>query len=71
MHINVTEFRNDISMYLELARTQDIIITRHGEFIARVSGTKKEKYRMLDEISGIVDYKGNPEDIFEKRLDEL
>jgi len=71
MYINATEFRNDFSRYLELAQSEDIIIVKHGEFIARVSGSGREKRRILDEISGSVKFEGDTEDIFKKRLDEL
>ena len=71
MYVNATDFRNEFSKYLELAKYEDIFIVRHGEFVARLSGSIKEKRRMLDEISGIVDFKGDPEEIFRQRLDEL
>jgi len=71
MYVNATEFRNEFSRYLELAQSEDIIIVRHGEFVARVSGSGREKHRMLNEITGSVDFKGDTEDIFKRRLDEL
>jgi prevent-host-death family protein len=71
MYVNATEFRNDFSKYLELAQSEDIIIVKHGEFIARVSGSKTEKHRILQEISGSVDYDGDIEDIFKRRLKEI
>ncbi|MCL1811649.1 MAG: type II toxin-antitoxin system Phd/YefM family antitoxin [Methanomassiliicoccaceae archaeon] len=70
MYINATEFRNEFSKYLELAQTEDIIIVRHGEFVARVSGSEREKHRMLREITGSVDFEGNVEDVFKRRMDE-
>jgi prevent-host-death family protein len=71
MLVNATDFRNDFSKYLEIAQTVDIIIVRHGTYIARVSGTKAEKYKMLEKIVGSVKYEGDPEEIFRRRLDEL
>jgi len=71
MYVNATEFRNEFSRYLELAQSEDIIIVRHGEFVARVSGSGKEKRRMLNEISGSVEFEGDTEDVFKRRLDEL
>ena len=71
MYVNATEFRSEFSKYLELAKSEDIIIVKHGEFVARVSGSGKEKRRILDEISGSVAFEGDREDIFRRRLDEL
>jgi len=71
MYVNATDFRNEFSKYLELAQVQDIHIMRHGEFVATLSGSTKEKHRLLDKISGSVNYGGDREDIFRMRLDEL
>jgi len=71
MYVNATDFRNEFSKYLELAETNNIYIVRHGRVVARLSGSYEEKRKMLDSITGIVDYKGDPEEIFKMRLDEL
>ncbi|MCL1979138.1 MAG: hypothetical protein FWG60_03155 [Methanomassiliicoccaceae archaeon] len=71
MYVNATDLRNEFSKYLELAQTQDIYVIRHGEFVAVLSGTAKEKRRLLEKISGSANYDGDREDIFRMRLDEL
>ncbi|MCL2148461.1 MAG: type II toxin-antitoxin system Phd/YefM family antitoxin [Methanomassiliicoccaceae archaeon] len=71
MYVNATDFRNEFSRYLELSKHEDIYILRHGELVATLSGSKRDKRRILEEITGAARYDGDREDVFRMRLDEL
>ena len=53
MIITITEFKSNIDMYLELASTEDIIITKYGKTIARLTEPKLDKMAILNSLVGI------------------
>ena len=65
MIITITEFKSNIDMYLKLASTEDIIITKYGKAIARLTEPKLDKMAILNSLVGIA--KGDEE----ITLDEL
>lgn len=50
--VNVTEFRNNISHYLELLSQEDVHVTRNGETIAIISSPNKKYYETLTRLCG-------------------
>ena len=48
--VNVTEFRNNISYYIELSAKESIHITRNGETVAILSNPDNEYYQTLVNI---------------------
>ena len=39
--VNVTDFRNNISHFIELSATEDVHVTKNGEVVARFEPTEK------------------------------
>ncbi len=58
MLISATEFKNNIGKYLSLAAKEDILITKNGRQIAKLSAVKREGEYLTDRITGILPDKG-------------
>ena len=71
MYINATEFRSNVGKYLELMQKEDVYIMKHGKPIGVLSASETTKQRLIDSLTGSLKYDGNPEDLLEKRLDDL
>ena len=70
MFVTATEFKTNLGKYLEMARKQDIFITKDGKNIARLTSPTVNKLAVLDSLVGIVpaDDVTDDETIREERL---
>ena len=70
MFVTATEFKTNLGKYLEMARKQDIFITKNGKNIARLTSPTVNKLAVLDSLVGIVpaDDVTDDESIREERL---
>ena len=70
MFVTATEFKTNLGKYLEMARKQDIFITKNGKNIARLTSPTVNKLAVLDSLGGIVpaDDVTDDETIREERL---
>ena len=50
--VNVTEFRNNISHYIEKCLTEEIYITKNGEVVAVLSNPDDKYYESLVRLCG-------------------
>jgi len=56
--ITATELKTNIGKYLQLAETQDIIITKNNKPIVKLSSLRENKLDILDSLVGIVQDNG-------------
>lgn len=70
MTITSTELKNNLGMYLEKASHEDIIITRNGRNIARLTSPAVDKATLWKSLLGSVPG-GYEEDIKEARKERL
>ena len=70
MFVTATEFKTNLGKYLEMARKQDIFITKNGKNIARLTSPTVNKLAVLDSLVWIVpaDDVTDDETIREERL---
>ena len=70
MIITATEFKTNLGKYLEMAIKQDILITKNGKSIARLTSPAVNKLSVLDSLVGVVpsDSTVDEETIREERL---
>ena len=69
MVVTATELKTNIGKYLAMADTEDIIITKNGRSIAKLTNARDSKLIALHSLRGIL--RGtdvNPRDVREKRL---
>jgi prevent-host-death family protein len=58
MIITATELKENIGKYLQLAETQDIIVTKNSKPIVKLTGIQKNKLEILDSLVGIIENDG-------------
>jgi len=68
MIVTATELKSNLSRYLDLAGTRDIVITRNGKRIAKLTDAAKDKTDILRALIGIVPSQVSLEDAKDERL---
>lgn len=70
MIVTATELKTNLGKYLEIAKQQDVFITKNGKTIARLTSPSVNKLSVLDSLVGIAtDGSGiDEETIREERL---
>jgi prevent-host-death family protein len=61
MQANATEVQNNFGKYLKIADQEDVIITRNGKQIARLTGLERDRIFLTESLVGIL-----PQDVDEK-----
>ena len=54
MYVTATEFKSNIGRYLTLVDNEEIVITKNGRSVARLSSAKKSKADIVRSLIGIV-----------------
>ena len=54
MIVTATEFKSNLGRYLEAVAKEDIVITRNGKRIAKLTDAAKDKTDILRALTGIV-----------------
>jgi prevent-host-death family protein len=68
MIITATEFKSNLGRYLDLVGEEDIVITRNGKRIAKLTDAAKDKTDILLALTGIVPANVSLEEMREERL---
>lgn len=69
--INITEFRNKIKMYSEMAKEQDLEITNRGEVLFIVKGPRSNREDAFKALLGAAKSETDYRDILKKKVTEL
>ena len=54
MLVTATEFKNNIGRYLSIVTDEDILITKNGKNIARLTKTTQDKSELAKSLFGII-----------------
>jgi len=68
MVVSSTEVQNNFGKYLELAKGQEIIITKNGSPKARLVGINETISFLSDSLVGIIPYDVDEKELKEERL---
>jgi len=71
MIITATEFKGNLGRYLELVADEEIVITRNGKRIAKLTDIASDKTDILRSLTGILPSDVSLEEEKEKRLSEI
>jgi prevent-host-death family protein len=71
MIITATEFKANLGRYLELVADEEIVITRNGKRIAKLTDLANDKSNILRSLTGILPSDVSLEEEKEKRLSEI
>ena len=69
MLVNSTEIQNNFGKYLDLAASQEIVITRNGLPVARLLGMKETVSFLTDRLVGIIPSDVDEDAIKRERLE--
>lgn len=58
MIITATELKANIGKYLQLAETQDIIVTKNNKPVAKLTSVIENKLEILDSLVGAIEDDG-------------
>ena len=58
MVITATELKTNIGKYLSIAMTEDIVITKNGKNIIKLTNLRQEKLDILDSLVGTIKDRG-------------
>jgi prevent-host-death family protein len=58
MLVTATEFKNNIGKYFALVADEDILITKNGKNIAKLSSAKQNKLDIVNSLFGIIPNNG-------------
>ena len=54
MVITATELKTNIGKYLSLAMMEDVVVTKNGKNIVKLTNLRQEKLDILDSLVGII-----------------
>lgn len=54
MFVTATELKNNLGKYLDLAAREDIIITKNGERVAKLTSATEDKMAIAKSLIGIL-----------------
>jgi prevent-host-death family protein len=69
--ITATELKANLSKYLELAKTEDVIVTKNGKVVAKITSPFKDKVEDIRSLAGIIPDNIMLEDAREERLNRI
>ena len=50
--VNITEFRNNISHYINLSKNEEVYVTKNGEIVAVLSNPKEAAFKKFMNMGG-------------------
>ncbi|MDR0293077.1 MAG: type II toxin-antitoxin system prevent-host-death family antitoxin [Oscillospiraceae bacterium] len=69
MVITATELKTNIGKYLSLAMTEDVVVTKNGKGIVKLTNIQQDKLAVLDSLVGLIaDNRMTPEEAKAGRL---
>ncbi len=71
MSITATELKENLGKYLSLAATEDVLITRNGKPIAKLTSPYQDKLDIVDALYGSIPADITPEEAREERLSKI
>lgn len=54
MVITATELKSNLGRYLDLASTEDVLISKNGTLVARLTGPSSERVERMQALFGIL-----------------
>ena len=71
MSITATELKMNLGKYLLLAETEDILITKNGKVIAKLSNPNADRVEMAKSLLGIIPADVTLEEAKAERADKI
>ena len=71
LQITATEFKTNLSKYITLAEREDVVITKSGKSIVKITGIKQNKVKDIESLFGCVPWNGEEIDIKQFKAERL
>ena len=71
IQITATDFKANLGKYLALAEREDIVITKSGKSVAKLSSVKQDKVNDIESLFGIIPWNGEDIDIKKFKAERL
>lgn len=71
MSITATELKSNLGKYLMLAATEDILVTKNGKVVAKISNPYQDRVDIAKSLFGILPADVTLEEAREERLDRI
>lgn len=68
MTITATEFKLNLGKYLSMAEREDIIITRNGRVVAKLTNPNQDRVDMAKELFGVIPQNASIDQVRRERL---
>ena len=65
--ISISDFRNNLKKYTELATSEDVVITKNGKPFVKLTKIPKTKIDILNELAGSVTIEKSYEELMDER----
>lgn len=69
--ITATELKTNLSKYLTLAATEDVLITQYGKVIAKLTSPFQDRVSIAESLFGSLPQTTTLEEVQEERINEL
>lgn len=71
MIVSATELKQNLSHYLLLSETEDVLITKNGKVVAKLSNPNSNASKVLQSLCGILPKNADIDKIMAERYDKL
>ena len=69
--ITATELKTNLSKYLTLASTEDVLITQYGKVIAKLTSPFQDRIGVAESLFGSLPQNSTLEETLEERITEV
>ena len=71
MSVTIQEFGKDLNKYLDLSRSEDVMITVDGKVVAKLSNPNQDRLDTVESLFGIISPDLSLEDARAERLSKV
>ena len=71
LQITATELKTNLSKYITLAEREDVVITKSGKSVVKLTGIKQDKVKEIESLFGCVPWDGEDIDIKQFKAERL
>ena len=69
--ITITELKNNLKKYTDMAQTEDVIITKHGRPFIKIEHYENELLETVNALAGCIRLDKTYEEIMDERYEEM
>ena len=71
LQITATELKANLGKYITLAEREDVVITKSGKNVAKITGIRQDKVKDIESLFGCIPWNGEGIDIKQFKAERL